>query len=198
MAPAKRGRPRKDDPRHLQRQAEQLAMRIELQEVLEPGRIAKKSSGLPTGVSHTDTGKFQARIKLDGKRINLGSFDTAEDAAAAYRTAKASGFTCAESPKQNRVQRGTGLLAHVPRAALCTADLLRLLRFAGRKALIKKGLQPAFTNGLKPVVAYRNAYNLPTAGVLWPAPTPPACTQAAAPPLQLSWQPSWRPSVTLS
>ena len=97
--PGKRGRPRKDDPRHLQRQAEQLAMRIEFQEVLEPGRIAKKSSGLPTGVSHTDTGKFQARIKLDGKRINLGSFDTAEDAAAAYRTAKASGFTCAESPQ---------------------------------------------------------------------------------------------------
>ena len=141
-------------------------------------------------MSHTDTGKFQARIKLDGKRINLGSFDTAEDAAAAYRTAKASGFTCAESPQQNRVKRGTGLLAHVPCAALCTADLLRLLRFAGRKALIKKGLQPAFMNGLKPVVAYRNAYNLPAAGVPWPAPTPPACTQAAAPPLQLSWQPS--------
>ena len=74
-------------------------------------------------MSNTDTGKFQARIKLEGKRYNLGVFDTPDEAAAAYSTAKANGFTVAASPKQQKVKRGTGLpLAHA--ATLRSADLL--------------------------------------------------------------------------
>ena len=65
-------------------------------------------SGCPPGVNRTDTGQYQARISLEGKRINLGSFATAEMAGAAYSAAKAAGFTCKDSPKKYR-QRGTGL-----------------------------------------------------------------------------------------
>jgi hypothetical protein len=67
------------------------------------------AKGLPAGVSKTDTGKFQARITLSGKRINLGSFDTAEEAGEVYQNARRSGFTSADSPKKNK--RGTGLLS---------------------------------------------------------------------------------------
>ena len=56
---------------------------------------------------------------LDGKRYDLGSnFATADDAAAAHRTAKCAGRTDRPSPKHERVQRGTGtpllLLTSIP------------------------------------------------------------------------------------
>ena len=81
-------------------------------------RKAKKASYGP-GVSKTLSGKFQARIVLDGKRYDLGSnFATADDAAAAYQTAKCAGRTDRPSPKHERVQRGTGtpllLLTSIP------------------------------------------------------------------------------------
>ena len=71
----------------------------------------KPKGKLPTGVLKTDTGKYQARIKLDGKRFNLGSFETPEEAASAYRTAKYNGFTVVASPKKIGVKRGTGAAA---------------------------------------------------------------------------------------
>lgn len=99
----KPGRPRKDDPRHLARKAEELARRLEMQ------RCARRlnPSGLPIGVNRTDTGMYQARIKLNGKRINLGSFEKAEEAAEVYQNAKAHGYTCEASPQKYR-KRGTG------------------------------------------------------------------------------------------
>jgi len=100
---AKRGRPSKDDPRYAARKAQELARELEMQR-LTSGRNA---SGLPAGVSRTDTGRFQARIKLYGKRLNLGSYDTAEEAAEVYDRAKAGGQTFADSP-QKYAKRGTG------------------------------------------------------------------------------------------
>ena len=100
---AKRGRPRKDDPRHTARKEA---------ERLEEERLARlasgfNASGLPPGVNKTDTGMYQARVSLQGKRINLGSFETAEQAAEVYANAKAAGYTCMDSP-QKYAKRGTG------------------------------------------------------------------------------------------
>ena len=101
---AKRGRPPKDDPRHLARKAQQLEQQLEMQRSVS----GRNASGLPAGVSRTDTGMFQARIKLYDKRLNLGSFETAEEAAAVYQKAKAEGTTGADSPKKY-AKRGTGI-----------------------------------------------------------------------------------------
>ena len=65
------------------------------------------------GVAKTGSGKFQARIKLNGKRYDLGSnFNTPEEAAAAYSKAKREGRTDRPSPKHDRNIRGTGTPAH--------------------------------------------------------------------------------------
>ena len=118
---AKRGRPGKDDPRHIARKEEERARQQLLAEL--------SSKGLPAGVSKTDTGKFQARITLSGKRINLGSFDTAEEAGQVYQSARRSGFTVAASPKKNVHKRGTGpLLASVPLLLCFCLTLARLSR----------------------------------------------------------------------
>jgi hypothetical protein len=93
----KRGRPSKDDPRYQARKEQELAHQ-QLVARLASGLSAK---GLPAGVNKTDTGNFQARITLRGKRYNLGSFPTAEEAGAAYSAAKQAGFTCSESPPKN-------------------------------------------------------------------------------------------------
>ena len=103
---AKRGRPARDDPRYEARKAQELALKLELQRLSS----GLNPSGLPPGVNRTDTGKFQARIKLHGKRVNLGSYDTAEEAANVYQDAKAAGFTCEASPQKYR-KRGTGHIA---------------------------------------------------------------------------------------
>ena len=72
----------------------------------------RKKALYPPGVSKTTSGKFQARIKLNGKRYNLGSeFATAEEAANAYTVAKRAGVTTRPSPLATRKQRGTGALS---------------------------------------------------------------------------------------
>ena len=69
----------------------------------------RKKPLYPPGVSKTASGKFQARIKLNGKRYDLGSnFNTKEEAAAAYAAAKRAGHTDRPSPKHTRIQRGLG------------------------------------------------------------------------------------------
>ena len=113
--PGKRGRPRKDDPRHLQRKAEEEAHQLRLRMMQAEWEDRQHRKKLPTGVSNTDTRKFQARIKLDGKRFNLGSFDTAEEAAEAYNNAKAAGFTCRDSP-QKYAKRGVTIINAPPGA----------------------------------------------------------------------------------
>lgn len=49
-------------------------------------RPGLSKSGLPKGVRQVGN-RFQARIKVEGKEISLGSFDTAKEAGDAYRTA---------------------------------------------------------------------------------------------------------------
>ena len=70
---------------------------------------ARPRSLYPAGVSKTLSGKFQARIKLHGKRYDLGSnFTSPEQAGAAYKAAKQAGTTSRTSPKHARVKRGAG------------------------------------------------------------------------------------------
>ena len=81
----------------------------------------RKKALYPPGVSKTGSGKFQARIKLNGKRYDLGSnFNTVEEAAAAYAAAKRTGETERPSPKHNRAQRGTGTPHPLHTTIFCT------------------------------------------------------------------------------
>lgn len=48
---------------------------------------SNRSSGL-LGVTHRKNGKWQARLLVDGKNTNVGTFDTAESAHQAYLAAK--------------------------------------------------------------------------------------------------------------
>ena len=68
----------------------------------------KRRTGLPRGVSNTLSGNFQARIKLNGKRYDLGTFISKEEAAAAYKAAKQSGVAGRPSPVSNTTKRGSG------------------------------------------------------------------------------------------
>jgi hypothetical protein len=53
----------------------------------------RKKSGLPPGVNLNNK-RFGARIQMAGQSVYLGSFDTPEEAAAAYlRAAEQSGFS---------------------------------------------------------------------------------------------------------
>ena len=47
-----------------------------------------KNKHLPTGISKTPSNKFKARLSIEGKRIDLGSYTNLKDAANAYKTAK--------------------------------------------------------------------------------------------------------------
>ena len=67
-----------------------------------------RRTGLPPGVSKTLSSKYQARIKLNGKRYDLGTFTCKEEAAAAYKAAKQTGIAGRPSPVSNGVKRGTG------------------------------------------------------------------------------------------
>ena len=68
----------------------------------------KRRTGLPRGVSKTLSGNYQARIKLNGKRYDLGTLIFKEEAAAAYQAAKQSGIAGRPSPVAKGVKRGTG------------------------------------------------------------------------------------------
>jgi len=54
------------------------------------GQVRTKANGLPMGVIK-DGGRFRAQARQDGKRISLGTHDTPERAAKAYRRADANG-----------------------------------------------------------------------------------------------------------
>ena len=66
----------------------------------------------PQGVDfHKSTGKFRARIRIYGKRKNLGVFDTIEDASAVYLMAKYNHIIeVADSQSDIRVK--DGLIGH--------------------------------------------------------------------------------------
>ena len=184
----KRGRPSKDDPRYQARKEQELAHQ-QLVARLASGLSAK---GLPAGVNKTDTGNFQARITLRGKRYNLGSFPTAEEAGAAYSAAKQAGFTCSESPQKNAHKRGTGpLLARVPLlSCFCLTHCSTLVRVAGAKALKKKGLKLSAPNTQPLALPYAQAYcmrdfGVPSNATSFFSPHMPI----AATPVPLRWQP---------
>lgn len=52
------------------------------------GRGRKSKRGLPFGVSIQPSGRFQAHLRVDGKTLGLGTYDTAEEASAAAIEAK--------------------------------------------------------------------------------------------------------------
>ena len=78
----------------------------------------RRRKGLRPGVSDTLSGNYQARIKLNGKRYDLGTFIFKEEAAAAYKAAKQTGIAGRPSPVSNGVKRGTGTLLPPPHARL--------------------------------------------------------------------------------
>lgn len=51
-------------------------------------RAYRKASGLPRGVVSKPGGRFEAAIGVAGKRIQLGRYDTASEASAAYEAAR--------------------------------------------------------------------------------------------------------------
>ena len=182
---AKRGRPGKNDPRYLARKEAERERKAQLAR-LEAERELNAWGKMP-GVNRTDTGNFQARITLEGKRINLGSFATAEAAGAAYATAKAAGYTSMSSPKKNVHKRGTGLLCsrlkpmtyHTLREPRCGSVLS-----AGVKALKKQGLQPRPNN-----MPYANPYGMPANGFAFAEPLArPLANVPLAPAMPLQWQ----------
>ena len=106
-------------------------------------RPRKRRTGLPPGVSYTTSGKYQARIKLNGKRRDLGTFECEEDAAAAYLVAKTTGTTDRPSPDGNRSQCACDprRLCLTPRACvthppLCVMAVLDSLTYRARTARI--------------------------------------------------------------
>ena len=73
----------------------------------------------PTGVNTTLSGRFQARIKIQGKRHDLGSYDTMEEAMEIYANAKRTGQPERGYAKREtnpvRKERGTGTSLCQPR-----------------------------------------------------------------------------------
>ncbi len=51
------------------------------------GRTINRS-GLPVGVRAIPSGRFQARIRDDGRAVHLGAFNTSEEASTAYQSAR--------------------------------------------------------------------------------------------------------------
>lgn len=47
-----------------------------------------KNTGLPTGILRTASNKYKARISINNKRVDLGSYKELSDAITAYKQAK--------------------------------------------------------------------------------------------------------------
>lgn len=62
------------------------------------GRGPKSKSGLPFGAKVQQSGRFQARARVDGKQICLGTYDTAEEASAVALKAKHDWLNSQASP----------------------------------------------------------------------------------------------------
>ena len=190
---AKRGRPSKADPRYLARKEAEREREAQL------ARLASglNASGNPPGVNRTDTGMYQARITLEGKRINLGSFPSAEEAGQVYASAKAAGFTCKNSPKKNVHKRGTGLRSlatqTLMRYASCVSRCAIVSPLAGVKALKKmKGLAPRPMN-----MSYANAYGMPPTGFAFGEPLArPIANLPLAPAMPMTC--TWKPPMSLA
>lgn len=57
---------------------------------MQQERVPEKPSGLPAGVTiDKRSGKYGAKIKVGGKLIWLGTYESADDASMAFRAAKA-------------------------------------------------------------------------------------------------------------
>jgi hypothetical protein len=129
-----RGRPSAAAPRHAHAHARTGA--------------ACRRSGYPVGVSKTLSGKFQARIKLNGKRYDLGSnFTTPEEAGAAYDAAKQAGMTNRPSPKHARIKRGTGASSCPSLIPLICPCYLLILFARVRVVRRRKGFEGAQYSG---------------------------------------------------
>ena len=76
---------------------------------------ASSATGLK-GVTVTTSGKYQARIKIDGRKRDLGTYKSQEEAAAAYFAAKSSGIVHKPSPQRQRA-KPERVRAHLPRFA---------------------------------------------------------------------------------
>ena len=85
-----------------------------------------------TGVTTTLSGRHQARIKIKGKRYDLGSYDTFEEAQEVYANAKRTGQPERGYLKREtnpmRKQRGTGtpLCFATSHTSVVCSDCLRL------------------------------------------------------------------------
>lgn len=63
-------------------------LRVVPDKVNRHNRGQTKGRTLPTGVRITSSGKYQARVRVDGKLRSLGSYDDVDTALAAYRDFK--------------------------------------------------------------------------------------------------------------
>ena len=77
-------------------------------------RIKEKSPGVSTTLS----GRYQARIRINGVRYDLGSYNTIEEAEAVYKLAKATGKPeCGYEKRYTnpvRTERGKGTRPTLP------------------------------------------------------------------------------------
>nr|DAL65567.1 MAG TPA_asm: homing endonuclease [Caudoviricetes sp.] len=65
-------------------------LRVVPDKVNRHNRGQTKGRTLPTGVRVTSSGKYQARVRVDGKLLSLGSYDSVDTALAAYQGFKIS------------------------------------------------------------------------------------------------------------
>lgn len=63
-------------------------LRVVPERVNRHNRSQTKCRDLPTGVRVTSSGKYQARVRVDGKLCSLGSYDSVDAALASYNDFK--------------------------------------------------------------------------------------------------------------
>lgn len=77
------------------------------------GRAMRTSTTGIRGVSlNPSTGKYRAQIQIDGRRRYLGAFDTADEAASAYRAAAGGEVRKPTSPYLHRYVNGRSVKEH--------------------------------------------------------------------------------------